>query len=215
MYFVARFSVVLLIISIINTVSTADDVNSRLKTELLALGFANGDLPTLTPAFGNYVDVVEVGTLLYLSSAAPQAPSGSFVKGRVPDQLSVAQAINASKYACVRQVNRLKNYLGDLKRVKKIVYVRGKIVTKDGTFQDHTAIIDGCSAFLVNVFGNQTGRHARTSDGLLSLPLNVTLEIELIAERNSALTGWLQISRGLLFFSIINIFLMKSLYWIV
>ncbi len=159
-----------------------NDIDSRLKAALLQLGFPNGQLPVLVPALGNYVDVVQVGKLLYLSSAAPQTPAGTFMKGRVPDEVSADQAVTAAKLACVRQVNRLKTYLGDLKRVKKIVFVKGKIVTQSD-FTGHTAIVDGCSAFLVNVFGDDVGKHARASDGLISLPLNVTLEVEMIAER--------------------------------
>jgi enamine deaminase RidA (YjgF/YER057c/UK114 family) len=159
-----------------------DDIDNRLKIELLQLGFPNGRLPVLIPALGNYVDVVEVDKLLYLSSAAPQTPAGTFVKGRVPNEVSADQAVIAAKLACVRQINRLKTHLGDLKRVKKIVFVKGKIVTQ-ANFTGHTAIVDGCSSFLVNVFGNHTGKHARASDGLISLPLNVTLEVEMIVER--------------------------------
>ncbi|CAF1112085.1 unnamed protein product [Adineta steineri] len=162
-------------------VASASDIDDRLKAQLLALGFPNGTLPVLVPAFGNYVDSVQVGKLLYLSSAAPQTPAGTFVKGRVPDEVDVDDAITAAKFACVRQVNRMKAALGDLNRVKKIVYISGKIQTQPD-FINHTVIVDGCSAFLVNVFGTEVGTHARTVAGMASLSLNVTLEVETIVE---------------------------------
>ena len=83
-------------------------IEQRLEKALKDLGFADGKLPPLKPAFGNYVDSVQVGNLLFLSSAAPQKPDGQFFKGRVPDQVSVEQAVVAAKLACARQVNRLK-----------------------------------------------------------------------------------------------------------
>ncbi|CAF1624277.1 unnamed protein product, partial [Adineta ricciae] len=94
---------VFLIIENSSTTANDKDIEKRLQAELLALGFPNGQLPTLVPALGNYVDVVEVNKLLFLSSAAPQTPQGTFVKGRVPNEVSVADAITASKLACARQ----------------------------------------------------------------------------------------------------------------
>lgn len=184
--FICSWRIIFTSLLVIYTISIASagnsGINDRLKVELLALGFPNGELPVLTPAFGNYVDVVEVKKFLYLSSAAPQTPASTYVKGRVPNEVSFDQAINASKLACVRQINRLKTYLGDLNKVKKIIFVKGKIVTQQD-FINHTAIVDGCSGLLVNVFGADIGKHARATDGVYSLPLNVTLEIELIAEK--------------------------------
>ncbi|CAF1184353.1 unnamed protein product [Adineta ricciae] len=173
---------VFLIIENSSTTANDKDIEKRLQAELLALGFPNGQLPTLVPALGNYVDVVEVNKLLFLSSAAPQTPQGTFVKGRVPNEVSVADAITASKLACARQVNRMKTYLGDLSKVKKIVFINGKVQSQSD-FTNHTVVVDGCSTFLVNVFGEKVGKHARTSGGLTSLPFNVTIEVEIIVQR--------------------------------
>jgi len=155
-------------------------VESRLKTELLALGFTDGQLPVLKPAFGNYVDAVKVGDMLYLSSAAPQRPDGQFVKGRVPDQVSVADAVVAAKLACVRQIARLKLVLGDLDQVKRIVYVRGKVYSQ-ADFSDQTKITDACSGLYVSVFG-EAGRHARTTEGIVASPFGVAVEVETFVE---------------------------------
>jgi enamine deaminase RidA (YjgF/YER057c/UK114 family) len=158
-------------------------IEQRLEKALRELGFPDGKLPALKPAFGNYVDTIQVGNLLFLSSAAPQRPDGQFVKGRVPDQVSLGDAIVAAKLACVRQINRLKLALGDLGRVKRIVYVRGKTLAQEG-FTDHTKITDGCSAFFVEVFG-EDGKHTRTSEGLGSAPFGVTFEVDVVVELRS------------------------------
>lgn len=155
-------------------------LDQRLEKALKNLGFADGKMPELKPAFGNYVDSVQVGNLVFLSSAAPQRPDGQFVKGRVPDQVTVDQAIVAAKLACVRQVNRMKLVLGDLNRVKRIVFVKGKVLAQ-ADFTDHTKITDGCSSFLVEVFGD-AGKHARTTEGIISAPFGVTVEVETIIE---------------------------------
>jgi enamine deaminase RidA (YjgF/YER057c/UK114 family) len=157
-------------------------IDQRLEKALRELGFPDGKLPPLKPAFGNYVDTVQVGNLLFLSSAAPQRPDGQFVRGRVPDQVKVEDAAVAAKLACVRQVNRLKLALGDLNKVKRIVNVRGKTLAQEG-FTDHGKITDACSAFFVEVFGD-AGRHTRTSEGLSSAPFGVTFEVDVLVELN-------------------------------
>ena len=155
-------------------------IESRLSAALVELGFADGKLPALKPAFGNYVDAVQVGNTLYLSSAAPQRPDGQFVKGRVPSEVSVEDAQKAAKLACVRQIARLQLVLGDLNKVKRIVFVKGKILATP-EFTDHTKITDACSALFVTVFGD-AGKHARTTEGIVSAPFGVTVEVETIVE---------------------------------
>lgn len=152
----------------------------RLKPELLALGFPEGKLPQLKPAFGNYVDSVPVGNMLFLSSAAPQRPDGQFVKGRVPDEVSPSDAAVAAKLACIRQLARIKLVVGDLDRVKRVVYVKSKVMSQPG-FTDQTKIADACSSIYVTAFG-EPGRHARTTDGVTANPFNVTVEVETFVE---------------------------------
>lgn len=155
-------------------------IDQRLEKALRELGFRDGKLPPLKPAVGNYVDHVQVGNMLYLSSAAGQRPDGQFARGRVPDQARLEDAIVAAKLACVRQVNRIKLAVGDLGRVKRIVSVKGKIWTQEG-YTDSTKVTDGCSAFLVEVFGD-AGKHVRTTEGMASLPFGVTLEVDMLVE---------------------------------
>src|SRR4051794_12167435 len=101
----------------------AGEVEDRLKPLLDKLGYADGKLPVPKPAMGNYLDAVQVGKILYLSSGGPQTPSGEFVKGRVPDQVSLEAAETAVQLACVRQLARIKVAIGDLEQVKRIIFL--------------------------------------------------------------------------------------------
>jgi enamine deaminase RidA (YjgF/YER057c/UK114 family) len=49
-------------------------------------------------------------------------------------------------------------------------------------FMQHPRVINGCSDLLVAVFGETAGSHARSAVGMGSLPGQITVEIELIAE---------------------------------
>ena len=160
--------------------ATAGEVEGRLKPILERLGYADGTLPVPKPAMGNYVDAVQVGKLLFLSSAGPQTPAGEFMKGRVPDQVSVADAETALQLSCVRQLARIKQTTGDLNQIKRVVFMRGKVQTVSG-FGDLTKIVDACSSLLVAAFGD-AGKHTRTSEGYAALPFNMVSEVEITVE---------------------------------
>jgi enamine deaminase RidA (YjgF/YER057c/UK114 family) len=47
-------------------------------------------------------------------------------------------------------------------------------------FTNTPAVIDGCSDLLVEVFGEEVGRHARSAVGMAELPMNISVEIEMV-----------------------------------
>ncbi len=74
----------------------------------------------------------------------------------------------------------MKEHLGTLSRVKRVVKVLG-MVNATPDFGDHPFVINGCSDLFVEVFG-EAGRHARSAVGMSSLPHNIPVEIEAIIE---------------------------------
>ena len=74
----------------------------------------------------------------------------------------------------------LKNAVGDLNKVKRIVKVLG-MVNSTEDFTDQPKVINGFSDLMVAVFGEK-GKHARSAVGMVSLPLNMAVEIEMIVE---------------------------------
>mmetsp|Transcript_51732 Transcript_51732/g.90375 ORF Transcript_51732/g.90375 Transcript_51732/m.90375 type:complete len:119 (-) Transcript_51732:15-371(-) len=71
--------------------------------------------------------------------------------------------------------------VGNLDKVKKIVKLVGFVNCPDG-FTEQPEVINGCSNLMVEVFGETRGTHARSAVGTNSLPRNVPVEIEMIAE---------------------------------
>lgn len=77
----------------------------------------------------------------------------------------------------------MKELLGDLDRVRRIVKLLGMVnAVKD--FKDHPKVINGCSDLFCDVFGD-AGRHARSAVGMGSLPGGITVEIETIVAINN------------------------------
>ena len=166
-------TIVLFAFLFIPLIGNSQDPETRLKE----LGIL---LPAVPAPYANYVNAVRVGNLLFLAGKGPSLPDGKFVTGTVGEELSIEQGYEAARLTGLAQIAVLKNELGDLKKVKRIVKVLG-MVNASTDFTDHSKVINGFSDLMVAVFGEK-GRHARSSVGMCSLPQNIAVEIELVVE---------------------------------
>ena len=137
-------------------------------------------LPEIKTPAASFVHAVRTGNLLFLSGKGPAGLDGVSVKGKVGKDLTVEEGAAAARLVAINQIAVLKNELGDLKKVKRIVKVLG-MVNCDGDFTDQSKVINGFSDLMVGVFGEK-GRHARSAVGMSSLPGNIAVEVELIVE---------------------------------
>jgi len=128
----------------------------------------------------NYVRAVTTGNLVFLAGHGPQKPDGSYYLGKLGDNLTVEQGAEASRLTGIAILSTLKDHLGDLNRVKRIVKVTGMINATDD-FTQHSKVINGFSDLMVEVFG-ENGKHARAAVGMSSLPIGFAVEIEMIVE---------------------------------
>ena len=158
---------------LISTLIMAQDPEARCKE--LSLEF-----PPLTNPVANYVHVVRTGNLLFLAGKGPTMPDGSLMTGRLGDNLSLEQGYEAARRTGIMQIAVLKNELGDLNKVKRIVKVLG-MINSAPEFTDHSKVMNGYSDLMVDIFGEK-GKHARSSVGMCSLPFGIAVEVEMIVE---------------------------------
>ena len=119
-------------------------------------------LPKAPLPVANYVSIAWSGDILYLSGAGPaQRSDGSQWVGKIGREFSVDEGYQAARSVGLVQISRLKDELGDLGRVKKIVKLLG-MVNCTSEFTEHPAVINGCSDILVEVFSD-AGKHARSA----------------------------------------------------
>jgi len=137
-------------------------------------------LGAVTPPVANYVNAVRTGNLLYL---AGKGPAGN-VSGIVGKDITVEQAYGHARTTGLNLMAVMKDELGSLDRVKRIVKVLGMVNAVPG-FTDQPKVINGCSDLFVEVFGER-GKHARSAVGMGSLPNNIPVEIEVIVEVGDA-----------------------------
>lgn len=75
----------------------------------------------------------------------------------------------------------LHDKIGDLNKVKSAVKVLGFVASADD-FYDHPKVINAGSQLLVDIFGEQIGKAARSAIGTNALPGNIPVEIEALFE---------------------------------
>ena len=138
------------------------------------------ELPPIPSPAGNYVQYVQAGNLIFLSGSGPHTPAGKLPTGKVGGDVSVEEAYQHARSIGLIQIARLKDALGDLDKVNRIVKVLG-MVNGVPDFGEQPKVINGFSDLMVEIFGDR-GRHARSAVGMGSLPFGITVEIEAIAE---------------------------------
>jgi enamine deaminase RidA (YjgF/YER057c/UK114 family) len=137
-------------------------------------------LPKIPSPIASYVHVVRSGNLLFLAGKGPQKGDGEYIKGKLGTTLTTEQGYEAAKLTGIIQLAVIKDAVGNLSNVKRIVKVNG-FVNSDSNFYDHPKVVNGFSDLMIAVFGEK-GRHARTSLGVAALPMNMAVEIEVVVE---------------------------------
>ena len=141
----------------------------------------NLDLPPAPAPMGVYKPIVIVDGLAYLSGHGPLRSDGSLQKGRVGLEVDQDAGYAAARQTGLAMLATLKAGLGSLDRVKRVIKVLG-MVNCDADFENHPAVINGCSELFAEVFGEDSGVGARSAIGMGSLPGNIPVEIEGIFE---------------------------------
>ncbi|MDE3143033.1 MAG: RidA family protein [Bacteroidota bacterium] len=138
------------------------------------------ELPAVPKPIANYVNAVRTGNLIYLAGKGPLQKTGTYITGKLGKDLTIEQGYEAARLTAINQIAVLKDMLGDLKKVKKIVKVLG-MVNGSPDFYDQPKVMNGFSDLMVEIFG-ENGKHARSAIGVSSLPMNIPVEVEMIVE---------------------------------
>ncbi len=137
------------------------------------------EMPPPPKPQGIYTPLLVVNNLAFTAGHLPLRPSGEIVKGRLGEDLDVAAGYEAARLAGLGILATLRQALGSLDRVVRVAKVVG-MVNCTPQFDQHPAVINGCSELLAEVFGSGAG--ARSSFGVAGLPLGAAVEIEAIFE---------------------------------
>jgi enamine deaminase RidA (YjgF/YER057c/UK114 family) len=147
---------------------------STIDTRLAELGLT---LPQPAAPVAAYVPVVIAGGLAHVSGQLPFV-DGKLVTGRLGEDVSLEEGVEAAQACGVMILAQLKAALGSLDRVERVVKLGG-FVNSTGDFTDQPKVVNGASELMVAVFG-EAGKHARSAVGVPVLPLGAAVEVDAI-----------------------------------
>lgn len=136
----------------------------RIEDRLEQLGIV---LPRPPKPIGNFVYGVEHAGVLYLSGTYGTVVDERDedvlpISGKVGAELSVEQGYESARLMAINQLAMAQHLLGDLNRVARIIQLLGFVNAAPG-FRESPSVLNGASDLLIQVFGDDRGRHARSA----------------------------------------------------
>jgi enamine deaminase RidA (YjgF/YER057c/UK114 family) len=102
------------------------------------------------------------------------SPAGPF--GRVPSEVSLADAQEAAERTVLAMLGSIEREIGDLDRIRAWTAVHG-MVNADPGYDQTTPVLNPFSELVLRIFGDDVGRHARTAVGMTALPMNLSVVV--------------------------------------
>jgi len=148
-----------------------------IKEKLSALGLT---LPTAAAPVAAYVPAVKSGNLIFTAGQLPVVAGKLVKEGKVGNDVTAEDAKELAQICALNALAAI-SLVVDLDQVERVVRVGG-FVNCAPDFTAIPGVVNGASEFLIKVFGDVNGKHARTAVGVAELPLNAPVEIELIVQ---------------------------------
>ncbi|BAJ79540.1 MULTISPECIES: RidA family protein [Acidiphilium] len=134
-------------------------------------------LPPAAKAVANYVPVVVAGGMAIVSGQLPLAGGKLVVTGKLGDGVTVEDGTAAARACFINVLAQIEAHVeGGLDAVAQVVRLGG-FIAATADFAEHAKVMNGASDLAVEIFG-EAGRHARSTVGVASLPLNAAVEVE-------------------------------------
>jgi enamine deaminase RidA (YjgF/YER057c/UK114 family) len=137
------------------------------------------ELPPVSQPTNTLVLAVRVGDLLYVSGTGPSKVDGKELVGRLGQDFDVEKGRAAARQVGLQILSVVKAELGSLDKVQRLIKTFG-MVNATADFKQHPQVINGFSDLMVEVFGAEAGKGARSAVGMASLPGGIPVEIEAI-----------------------------------
>jgi enamine deaminase RidA (YjgF/YER057c/UK114 family) len=135
------------------------------------------EIPEPAPSVANYIGAVRVGELLFVSGHGPYQ-NGEYVSlGKLGRELDVAAGQASARIVMLNFLATVREVLGSLDRVERIVKLL-VMVNSAPDFGDQPLVANGASDLLVEIFGEERGKHGRSAVGMGALPMGISVEIE-------------------------------------
>jgi enamine deaminase RidA (YjgF/YER057c/UK114 family)/quercetin dioxygenase-like cupin family protein len=135
------------------------------------------ELPGRATPVGSYIGASQSGDLLFVSGHGPYRDGEYRYLGKVGRELDVPTAQEAAELVILNFLRTVKDHVGELARVSR-VHKLLVLVNSAPDFTEQHRVAEGASRVLLDVFGEDVGRHGRSAIGVATLPLGISVEIE-------------------------------------
>jgi len=148
-----------------------------IKEKISSLGLS---LPTAAAPVAAYVPAVKSGNLVFTAGQLPVVNGKLLKEGKVGSDVSAEEAKELAQVCALNGLAAI-SLVADLDQIERVVRVGGFVNCAPG-FTAIPGAINGASEFLIKIFGDVNGKHARTAVGVAELPLNAPVEVEVIVQ---------------------------------
>ncbi len=147
------------------------------KEKISSLGLS---LPTAAAPVAAYVPAVKSSNLVFTAGQLPVVDGKLLKEGKVGRDVTAEDAKELAQICALNAVAAI-SLVADLDQIERVVRVGGFVNCAPG-FTAIPGVINGASEFLIKIFGDVNGKHARTAVGVAELPLNAPVEVEVIVQ---------------------------------
>ena len=148
-----------------------------IKEKISSLGLS---LPTAAAPVAAYVPAVKSGNLVFTAGQLPVVDGKLLKEGKVGRDVTAEDAKELAQICALNALAAI-SVVTDLDQIERVVRVGGFVNCAPG-FTAIPGVINGASEFLIKIFGDVNGKHARTAVGVAELPLNAPVEVEVIVQ---------------------------------
>ena len=137
-------------------------------------------LPQSASPLALYRPALRTGDLVYVSGQLAMQDGQVLHPGRLGADLSIEQGQEAARVASINALAAVNDLLGSLEGTR-VVRLAGYVACTP-EFSDQPTVVNGASELLREVLGEKAGVGARLALGVISLPANSPVEVELLME---------------------------------
>lgn len=138
------------------------------------------EIPPVPAALAAYIPSKRSGNLVFTSGQLPLVAGKLRKTGKVGKDLSLEEAKDEAKQCVLNALASILLHIQSLDKIKSIVKL-GVFVSGTSEFTEQHLVANGASELLAAIFGEK-GKHARFAIGVSSLPLDASVELEMVAE---------------------------------
>jgi enamine deaminase RidA (YjgF/YER057c/UK114 family) len=138
------------------------------------------EIPVAPKPLASYIPATKAGNLIFTAGQIPMVDGELKYKGKVGKEISLAEGIKAAELCTVNCLSVIKSEVKNLDNIKRVIKVTVFVNSTNG-FTDQPKVANGASDLLVKIFGDN-GKHARSAVGVNELPIDSSVEVEMIVE---------------------------------